>query len=537
MANPNPCCPVEHVLNMNFIAIIIVKIVKIVAIVIISEALPELAAVQNPTLKYTTLRSGKEFGAFDLAVYQSYQPIKPPKFFDIADCLSQCLREQETLGNVNEPDETIDDPDSDPSDAPPDFWINPTPGPSILLAFSSSGPSIPSTSSSPIPPHRFSAPPTHIDYKKASSKAQQRRHRAQVQEENGTPGLKQVIVKRQREAMGNAIQIDINIEGIEHSGPAWIGSWTAETVHEDGMAGPRDLIYINWGGMLSIPIIDSHGRIIAILGGTPRDMENWKTVTDGAAKLMEDNAHRLSVSEEQLNHCRAYGSYPSIARVSHGGGQTEPGNLQTNKKNKRVMDELLAHEHFNRLSNSFWTFAPLLATFFQVQMGLLAASKPSLVWNFAGSVFAACTFNFGPHAITVPHLDFANLAWGWCAITALGRFNPDRGGHLILWDLKLVIQFPLGSTVLIPPALIHHSNVPIAVDEFRASFTQYTAGGLFRWIRNGFKTDEQFERTTSVQEKEARAEEAKTRWEDGVSMYSTIDSLLLDRLSASHIAS
>jgi hypothetical protein len=63
----------------------------------------------------------------------------------------------------------------------------------------------------------------------------------------------------------------------------------------------------------------------------------------------------------------------------------------------------------------------------------------SLVWNFVGSVFAACTFNFGPHAITVPHLDFGNLSWGWCAITALGRFNPDLRGHLVLWDLKLII--------------------------------------------------------------------------------------------------
>ncbi|KAF7358504.1 hypothetical protein MVEN_00901100 [Mycena venus] len=398
-------------------------------------------------------------------------------------------------------------------------------------------------SSSPIPPRRFSAPPTHMDYKKASSKARRHRHRAQVHEENGTPGLKQAVVKRQREAMGNAIQVDVNIEGIEHSGPAWIRSRTAETIHEDGMAGRKytaDEIFQLTGSRspLSTPMVVSSPswaeRLRTSKTGRPSPMalpNSWKTMHTA-----------LVYRKSSSTIARAHGSYPSIARgVSHGGRQTEPGNLQTNKKNKWVTDELLTHEHFNRLSKwanlLFWTFAPLLATFFQVQMGLLAASKPSLVWNFAGSVFAACTFNFGPHAITVPHLDFANLAWGWCAITALGRFNPNRGGHLILWDLKLVIWFPPGSTVLIPSALIRHSNVPIAVDEFWASFTQYTAGGLFRWIRNGFKTDEQFELTTSVQEKEARAEEAKTRWEDGVSMYSTIDSLLLDRLSASHIAS
>jgi hypothetical protein len=63
--------------------------------------------------------------------------------------------------------------------------------------------------------------------------------------------------------------------------------------------------------------------------------------------------------------------------------------------------------------------------------------------------------------VTFPHLDFANLAWGWCAITALGDFDPDKGGHLILWDLKLIIRFPPGSTILIPSTLIHHSNTSI----------------------------------------------------------------------------
>lgn len=94
-------------------------------------------------------------------------------------------------------------------------------------------------------------------------------------------------------------------------------------------------------------------------------------------------------------------------------------------------------------------------------MGLLLAEHLTLRTNFVGSIFAACTFNFGPRALTVPHLDFGNLSWGWCAITALGRFDPDFGGHLILWDLRLVIRFPPGSTILIPSALIRHSNVTI----------------------------------------------------------------------------
>jgi hypothetical protein len=170
-------------------------------------------------------------------------------------------------------------------------------------------------------------------------------------------------------------------------------------------------------------------------------------------------------------------------------------------------------------------WAPLLFAFYQAQIALLDEWKPSIRWNFPGSVFAACTFNFGPRAITAAHLDFANLAWGWCAITALGKFDPDVGGHLILWDLRLVIRFPPGSTILLPSAIIRHSNVPIRAHEHRCSFTQYTAGGLFRWVRNGFKTDEDFHLTASVAEKAEREAESKGRWERGMKMFSVIDEL------------
>ncbi|KAJ7723139.1 hypothetical protein B0H16DRAFT_1431096 [Mycena metata] len=297
-----------------------------------------------------------------------------------------------------------------------------------------------------------------------------------------------------------------------------------ELTGEDGMR------YINWLGVLSIPIIDAHGRIIAVLGGTPRDVEGWRAITDRAAALMETKATRLRHTEDQLYHRRAQEPYPAVGRgPSYGGGQTEPCELINNKSNTQVTDEILADESFQhiiRFSNLlFRIFAPMLFLYYQTQMELLRNWNPSMVWNVVFTVFAACTFNFGPHALTVPHLDFGNLAWGWCVITALGRFNPDRGGHLILWDLKLVIRFPPGSTILIPSAIIRHSNSPIAADEFRCSFVQYTAGGLFRFIRNGFKTDDAFERTATREEKMERMNEAKTRWEEGVAMYSTVDSL------------
>ena len=98
-------------------------------------------------------------------------------------------------------------------------------------------------------------------------------------------------------------------------------------------------------------------------------------------------------------------------------------------------------------------------------------------------------YNLGPQAVSVPHLDRSNLAFGFCTVTAFGDYDPTKGGHLIMWDCKLVIQFPPSATILIPSAIITHSNVPVAAHENRYSFTQYAAGALFRWVDNGFKTN------------------------------------------------
>ncbi|KAJ7711681.1 hypothetical protein B0H16DRAFT_1744967 [Mycena metata] len=98
---------------------------------------------------------------------------------------------------------------------------------------------------------------------------------------------------------------------------------------------------------------------------------------------------------------------------------------------------------------------------------------------FLNSIWTACTFNLGPRTCSLGHRDFANLAFGWCAITALGDFDYTKGGHLILWDCKLILEFPPGTTILIPSGAVFHSNIGIGPNDRWYSFTQYTAGGIF----------------------------------------------------------
>jgi hypothetical protein len=42
-----------------------------------------------------------------------------------------------------------------------------------------------------------------------------------------------------------------------------------------------------------------------------------------------------------------------------------------------------------------------------------------------------------------------NLAYGWCAVVALGQFQPHLGGHLIIYNFRLIFSFHWESTCVI----------------------------------------------------------------------------------------
>ncbi|KAJ3858118.1 hypothetical protein EV359DRAFT_88229 [Lentinula novae-zelandiae] len=109
------------------------------------------------------------------------------------------------------------------------------------------------------------------------------------------------------------------------------------------------------------------------------------------------------------------------------------------------------------------------------------------------SQFSAAAFDLGGKVWTFKHRDFLNWPFGWCAITALGIFDPGRTAQLILWELKLVINFPHATTVLISSGVITHSNIPVATGDVPMSFTQYTAGTIFHWVENSCRTEKELQ--------------------------------------------
>jgi hypothetical protein len=134
------------------------------------------------------------------------------------------------------------------------------------------------------------------------------------------------------------------------------------------------------------------------------------------------------------------------------------------------------------------------------------------------------TFNLGNRVATKKHVDPQNCPFGWCIVTALGNFDAAKGGHIILWDLGIILEFPAGACVCLPSAIVTHSNIPTSEDETRMSFTQYCSGEIFRHIENGYKTDKKLEQDDPaifLFRKHAR----KTRIQEGYAMFSTMKGL------------
>jgi len=181
------------------------------------------------------------------------------------------------------------------------------------------------------------------------------------------------------------------------------------------------------------------------------------------------------------------------------------------------------------VTGAFASFAPKLYRYLAKTLQKLFEHYPFLTHNFTNSVFPAASFNCGPRTVSLDHVDFNNLSHGLCALTALGAYDHTLGGHLILFGLKLAVQFPVGSTVLIPSGCIEHGNTPIGEGETRLSIAQYAAGGLFRWVAYGFRSVKFLLKTAAgTQLKNAIDKGAGVRWREGLAMFSTVGGLQAD---------
>ncbi|KAJ3772899.1 hypothetical protein FB446DRAFT_642700 [Lentinula raphanica] len=276
---------------------------------------------------------------------------------------------------------------------------------------------------------------------------------------------------------------------------------------------------------------DEAQRVFAVCIPPPAGDPSFGRAADEAADVLDQ--YRPLFFNESVpfpEHWR--GDFPVKAfGVSYGGGQQVPKSLYQSNVDSALVDRIRGMRCFRRLaghaSAAFETWAPKLHELYLQYTLQLERLIPDLGLNFPNSVFSCCTLNLGPRTTTVEHLDHKNYIYGWCGITALGNFDHTQGGHMVLWDLKLVIELPPGWTILIPSAYLRHSNTTLREGDTRFSFTQYTAGGLFRVI-----DDEGIARTRMTPaEKKHALHLQRERLNTDLNCYSTLEELGVDTKS------
>ncbi|KAJ7182795.1 hypothetical protein C8R43DRAFT_869062, partial [Mycena crocata] len=284
-------------------------------------------------------------------------------------------------------------------------------------------------------------------------------------------------------------------------------------------------------------ILDCEGRVIAVLLGTPDD-PNWGDVVKEAMKELARARRWARRTGIWMPAAHRRGNYFSItAGVSFGGGQRRPGNLRNSHFIRRLIRRLLRNPAIRRImgfqSSGFFYYLPKLYRYYCRVLKGIFARDPNLVHLFSNSIFPAATFNCGPDAYSYDHCDLLNLPHGMCGVTSGGEFNHKRGGHMYLKQLRLVIEFPSGASMLIPSGCVNHGNTPIESHETRHSITQYAAGGLFRWAAYGHQSAKALLATKGGQRAIEEFDGVPgSRWRWAMDLFSKHDELEADRAAA-----
>ncbi|KAK7025929.1 hypothetical protein VNI00_015844 [Paramarasmius palmivorus] len=322
-----------------------------------------------------------------------------------------------------------------------------------------------------------------------------------------------------------------NAISLPASDPAWIGKRELPKAQRFPESKLKDF---DWNGKVTVVLLDALDRIWAVLGAPPPSAKDWEELNRGLMKELGDYDRNSAFSKKDMGNRRSGGGYgPRNEGVSHGGGQPRPGNIAIRGiTNQAAIKAFSTSSYLGRLvghtGRLYATYANRLATESRRVMKELALRIPGLEYpshpSPEGGYWAArCINSAGLSQVaavcTLPHTDLENWVPGWCCVTAIGDYNPDKGGHLVFWNVGLRIRFPPGCSVLFPSATITHSNTPVQPGEQRYSIVEFSAGGLFRWVYNGFITEEELLASLDEDGMKRWAVDRAARWKEEVRMY------------------
>ncbi|KAJ2935881.1 hypothetical protein H1R20_g1211, partial [Candolleomyces eurysporus] len=277
--------------------------------------------------------------------------------------------------------------------------------------------------------------------------------------------------------------------------------YTVEDLRREGFT------EVKWDRVTSQVIIEENtDKIMIVMASQPDDPTYQKCQLRVTDKVLEVGK-AAEFTAEELHHKRASESAALNHGIFHRVGTSGPVNL-SNGKCTQLLEDLVKDPDICRMASfadaSFKTWSPKVYEEIENKLEQLYDHSPSLSLPFECCVLPCAAFNFGPQ----------------------GPLTQSKGGHLVIEELKLFIQFPPGANILIPSALVKHGNTPVGQGEVRLSFTVFCPGRLVRWVNNDFQTQEDLRKRVGKKKFEERMKLKETRWKEGLEKICTVQELV-----------
>ncbi|KAJ7871110.1 hypothetical protein B0H13DRAFT_1895895 [Mycena leptocephala] len=258
----------------------------------------------------------------------------------------------------------------------------------------------------------------HRAEKKKKRRQRGRVARAQAAKFGPLPKAKHSQVYRER----SPHEIVFDAAHISASFSRWAGPPPSKRakITRQGIRTLKALLYddndlVEWDGRGIKLIVDSEGRIVAVLLGRP-DGNDWDEVVREFERVMEGvrrRGERCGIFNVQ-NRKHRRGTYHLMGSgVTKGPGQQKPGNLKHTKKYRQLLQLLILNHYIRRMigfqSSGMARYLPKLYEFFSTTLKGIYENQPELEQLFSNSIFPAITWNLGPDVVTEEHNDLLNF--------------------------------------------------------------------------------------------------------------------------------
>ncbi|KAK7033758.1 hypothetical protein R3P38DRAFT_2519643, partial [Favolaschia claudopus] len=153
--------------------------------------------------------------------------------------------------------------------------------------------------------------------------------------------------------------------------------------------------------------------------------------------------------------------------------------------------------------------------------------KPDAQYPCPASIFSAVTVELGgPHCQTDWRGDLPPYQPdSWAILTAIGDYRYTQGGHVIFWEFGIVVQFPPGACILLPPGLVHYSFVEVPDHHKRYSVIQWAGSGIDRYLHNRDHTDIDFAKVATEAEHDEREARRQRKHRQAIDLFPRPDEL------------